>query len=173
MKSALIIIDVQKFFINQYTKTIPGKIADFLNTKRDRFDFMVFTKFQNDPNSNWYKIMKWKKMTQNEETELVSDLLPFARQNYFFTKKAAFSIFRIKKFTDFLKKEKIIKLYICGLDTHACVYVSVMEAFERGYEVKLIEDLCAASHGFDFHQNALKAIKHNLSSQIIIKSGEI
>lgn len=44
MKNALIIIDVQKYFLNKHTKHIPEKIAKFLEKNRD-FNFVLFFKF--------------------------------------------------------------------------------------------------------------------------------
>ena len=88
-------------------------------------------------------------------------------------KKVAFSIFRVGKFNKFIADKGISKLLICGMDTEVCVYVSALEAFERGFDVKVIEDLCAASHGGDYHENAIKALKRNLGRGVVVKSKDI
>ncbi len=173
MKSALIVIDVQKYFINENTKALPSKIAQFLSEKAHNFEYIVFFKFQNQSGTNWFKIINWREMTSESETEIATELIPFTEKATVFTKKAAFSIFRVEEFLKFLVKENISKLYLCGMDTHACVYTSMMEAFERGYDVKLIEDLCAASHGVEYHQNAINSIKRNLSSKVVVSSSDL
>lgn len=117
--------------------------------------------------------MNWREMTSESEIEIAPELTPFAEKATIFTKKAAFSIFRVEEFLKLLSKEQISQLYICGMDTHACIYTSLMEAFERGYDIKLIEDLCAASHGEEYHQNAISAIKRNLSSKVVISSDDL
>ena len=53
MKNALLlIIDVQKNFINDNTKKIPNKITNLIN--KTHFDYIAFTKFINDEISNFY-----------------------------------------------------------------------------------------------------------------------
>ncbi len=173
MKKSLIIIDVQKHLINENTKILPVKIASFLKDNAKIFDYIVFFKFQNQPGSNWFKVLNWQKMTSEPETEIAPELIPYTKNALVYTKKAAFSIFRVKEFVQLLDKEDISQLYICGMDTHACVYTSTMEAFERGYNVKVIIDLCAASHGLEYHQNAINSLKSNLSRKILTSSEEI
>ena len=90
-----------------------------------------------------------------------------------FTKKASFSIFRTGEFVDFLDREKITDLYFSGMDTDACVFVSIMEAFERGYKVRLIEDLCMTHHGDEYQRNTINILERNLSKKVIINSQEI
>lgn len=59
MKNALLlIIDVQKNFINDNTKKIPNKITNLIN--KNHFDYIAFTKFINDEISNFYKILNYK-----------------------------------------------------------------------------------------------------------------
>lgn len=173
MKNALCIIDVQKYFINEHTHALPKKIAYFLSKNVKTFDFVVFFKFQNQPGTNWTKIIQWHKMTRDSETEIASELAPYSKKAVVFTKNAAFSIFRVNAFIEFLHKEKISTLFLCGMDTHACVYTSVMEAFERGYDIRLIEDLCAAHHGVEYHHSAIKLMKKNLSKKVVVSSKDV
>lgn len=173
MKNALLVIDVQEYFLNEVTDEIPTRIAKFIKNNQDKFDFILFFKFINDINSNWVKILDWKEMLRPEETRIALDLRKFLKKDNVFVKRAAFSIFRVEKFKKFVKDQNISKFYICGLDTHACIYVSTMEAFERGLNVKVIEDLCAASHGINYHQNAIDSLKRNLGKGIIINSKDI
>lgn len=173
MKSALLVIDVQEYFLNEITRDIPVKIARFILNNGDKFDFILFFKFVNERKSNWVKILDWERMLKPEETIIASDLRKFLKKDNVFIKKAAFSIFRVEKFQEFVRDKNISKLYICGLDTHACVYGSTMEGFERGFDVKVIEDLCAASHGTSYHQNAIDSLKRILGRNIITSSKDI
>lgn len=170
MKNALLIIDVQASFLNEVTNEVSTRIARFIENNQDKFDFILFFKFINDRNSNWVKILNWEGMIKPEETKIALELRKFLKKDNVFIKMAAFSIFRVERFKKFVKDWNISKFYICGLDTHACIYVSTMEAFERGFNVKVIEDLCAASHGTSYHQNAIDALRRNLGKGIIINS---
>lgn len=173
MKNALIIIDVQDYFLNENTKHILKKIADFLEEKQNEFDHILFFKFVNDRNSNWVKLLGWKGMLKPSETKIAPELKRFLKKDNVFIKRAAFSIFRIEKFKKFIKDKNISKLFLCGLDTHACIYVSTMEAFERGFKVKVIEDLCAAHHGKKYHQNAIDFLRRNLGKNTVVNSKSI
>jgi len=173
MKKVLIVIDVQKYFINKHTKDLPKKIAEFIEDKKNFFDKIFFFKFQNKKGSNWTKLLNWHKMKTEDEIEVAHKLLPYSKRNNTFVKKASFSIFRVNDFVSKLKKNKISKLYLCGLDTDACVYVSLFEAFERGHDVKVIQDLCASHWGKKHHNEAIKSFKRNLGKNRVTSSTEI
>lgn len=168
MKKALLIIDVQQFFIDDSTKFLPVKIAEFL--QKNKFDFVFFFKFANSENSNWVKVLKWNKMINSNEQEVANELKPFLKSDNVFVKESNFSVFSIKEFNDVLEKNEIKELFICGMDTDACVYVSAMEAFARGFDVKVLEDLCAASHGEEYHKSAMTLLRHNLGKSTITNS---
>lgn len=172
MKNALLIIDVQREMVNEHTKDLPVKIAEFINEKRNLFDYIIFFKFQNQPGSNWFNIMKWEGMTKDSEIELAAELVPIAGNATVFIKKTAFSVFRVDEFVQWINNKKINRLFFCGMDTDVCVYTSLMEAFERNYEVKVIENLCAASHGQKNHENALDLIRTNLGRRVLITTDE-
>jgi len=167
MKNALIIIDVQQGFMNKFTKNIPISIKKFID--QNNFDSILFFAFINDVDSPWYK-NGWKKMTTKVETQIVSELQPYANRENTFS-KTAFSVFASKEFKKFIKEKSITDLYICGLDTHACVYATALEAYARGYNVRVIEDLCAASHGDEYHTHAIEMLKKNLGQRVIMNSG--
>ena len=168
MKSALLIIDVQRFFINKFTKNIPIRIKEFID--KNNFDFVLFSQFKNEADSPWYK-SGWKKMMTDEETNIVPELQKYSNNRSTFS-KTAFSVFASEEFKTFMREENITDLYICGLNTHACVYATTLEAYSRGYHVHVIEDLCAASHGNQYHTQAINMLKKNLGSKVIMTSSD-
>lgn len=168
MGKILLVIDLQKGFINQHTKNLPKKIANFISKNKNLFDQILFSQYVNNESSNWVKLYNWKNMQKSPEIDIVPQLQKFVSKNNLFQKKG-FSCFKSNKFNKFIKN-KNIKLYICGLDTHACVYCTVMEAFELNFSIKIISDLCAASHGIEYHNQALNLLKRNLGDKILIKS---
>lgn len=169
MNTALIVIDVQRFFINRNTLEIPPKIADFI--KQTSFDLLLFTKFVNIVDSPWFKA-GWKRMMTSSETDIVDELTNFSNSSNTF-EKTAFSIFAVEEIREILQKNSIQKLFLCGLDTHACVYASALEAFSRGYKVHVIQDLCGASHGRQYHEQALNFITVNLGKNVLVQSTDI
>lgn len=156
LKKALIVIDVQNCFINKQTSFLPKKIASYI--KRNKFDYLLFTKFINKNNSNFFTILNWRKCTSSPETDIHNELNKFITKDNLF-KKNTYSIFKAKGFSNFLKKNKITTLYLCGIDTNACVLASAFEGFDLNYKVKIIESLCFSHSGKNFHNSAIKIIK--------------
>lgn len=154
-KSVLIIIDVQNYFVNELTKLIPENIVKHIN-KAD-YDYIIFTKFINKEGSNFFKLLNWKKMLSGHETEIHNSLIKFANKNNVFTKNG-YSIFKAKGLNNFLKKNKVDALFLCGIDTEACVLASAFEAFDLGFDVKIIKELCSSHSSRSLHNSALKII---------------
>lgn len=154
-KKAIIIIDVQNYFVNEQTKFIPEKIVKHIN-KAD-YDHVVFTKFINKEGSNFFKLLNWKKMLSGKETEIHNSLIKFVNKNNVFVKNN-YSVFKARGLNDFLKKNKVGKLFLCGIDTEACVLASAFEAFDLGFDVKIIKELCSSHSGKSLHNSALRII---------------
>jgi len=171
MKNAPVVIGVQEKFISKNIKHLPEKISQFIEAHK--FDFVLFTQFLNNKNSNWVKILKWNEMLTLREAKISSELQKFLTRKNVFVKETKFSVFGVDKFRLFIQKNKIKKIFICGMDTHACVFLSAMDAFSNGFEVKIIEDLCVASHGKKFHNMAIKLLKSNLGKETVVRSKNI
>jgi len=56
MPKALIVIDVQKYFLNNKTKLIVKKIKKYLKQKPKIYSSVYFTIFKNDSNSPLWNI---------------------------------------------------------------------------------------------------------------------
>lgn len=164
---ALLVIDVQKNFINENTKYLPKKIANFID--KNKFDYVLFFQYFNHPNSNFVKIHNWNKMFGPPETDIVKELTTYLTKENLF-KKYSFSIFKAEGFSEFIESHPIEELYLCGIDIDACILSSEMEAFEKGYNAKIIEDLCCSHSGNEYHQKAIDIIKKNLGRQTIVNS---
>lgn len=155
-KKTLIIIDVQNYFVNELTKSIPEKIAKHID-KAD-YDFIVFTRFINKKGSNFFKLLNWKKMLSGDETEIHNSLIKFCDKKNVFTKNS-YSIFKARGLSEYLKNNRIESLYLCGIDTEACVLASAFECFDLGFDVKIIKELCFSHSGKSLHNSALKIIE--------------
>ncbi|MEK9176538.1 MAG: isochorismatase family cysteine hydrolase [Patescibacteria group bacterium] len=159
MKTALVVIDVQKYFVNENTQDLPSRIRDYIN--KNNFDFIIFSKEVNNKNSNFFKLLNWKKMFSSPDTDIHPTLSKFANSDNTF-EKSTYSIFKAKGFLNFLKKHNISRLYFCGIDIDACVLASAFDAFDFGYEIKVLKDLSKSHSGKDLDEAALKIINKNL-----------
>ena len=161
-KNALVIIDVQNYFVNEHTRTIPGKIARFISNHK--FDFVLFTKFVNHEGSNYFKLLNWKKCLGSPDIDIHKTLKKFVKVSNIF-EKTSYSVFRSKRFVGFLRKNQIKKLYLCGTDIDACVLASAFDAFDLGYEMEVLIRLSLSHSGRRLDKAALEIIKKNLTKK--------
>lgn len=159
MKTALVVIDVQNYFVNEKTKDLPQKIASFI--QNSKFDFILFTRFVNKENSNYFKLLNWQKMLTSPDTDIHSSLLKFIKKNNAF-EKTSYSIFKARGFVDFLKRNNITKIFLCGIDTDSCVLASAFDGFDLGFDVKVIKNLSLSHSGKAFNEAALKIIDKSI-----------
>jgi nicotinamidase-related amidase len=158
-KTALLIVDVQNYFLNGHTSHLPEKIAAHISV--NHYDYTLFTKFVNQKDSNFEKMLGWNKCSKPPETNISSLLECYVKSGQVFEKHtlSAFKNLELKRFLD---SHHITKLFICGTDSEACVLSTAFEAFDFGYETHILKDLCASTNGKDFHEYARTIIERNL-----------
>jgi len=159
MKTALVVIDVQNYFVNSKTKELPKKIANHI--QKSNYDFVLFTQFINKKDSNFFKLLNWRKCTSSPEIDIHPTLIKFTNSKNTF-KKSTYSIFGAKGFTRFLQKNKVSRIFLCGIDTDSCILASAYDAFDLGYHIKILEEFCLSHSGKDFHSAAIKIINKNI-----------
>lgn len=143
MKKLLLIIDVQKDFINEHTKKILPKINELLNS--NKFDLVAFTKFINDENSVWYKKLNYKGCMTKEGQEIAIDT-----KNYKIFDKQIYTAVN-DELKDFIRKNNVSQIYLCGFDTDACVQKTAIDLFEQNYDVYVLKDYCMSHTGEETH----------------------
>lgn len=159
-KALLLIIDVQKNFINDNTKKIPNKITNLIN--KNHFDYIAFTKFINDEISNFYKILNYKGCINENDRKIVLD----TQNNKVFTKRIYTAV--NDEFKTYIKENEIEKVYLCGIDTDACVLKTAIDLFENNIDVKVIENCCMSHSGKRYHNYAIKMLKKLIGKESII-----
>lgn len=157
MKSAFVAIDLQNAFVTNDTKEIPGKIRDHL--KSNKYDLVLFTKFVNKPRSNFEKQIGYKDCITSPEIDFDLAVQGLAKPENTFP-KTSYSAFKAKGFKELLEKEGIGKVYICGLDSDSCVLATAFDAFDLGYEVRVLTELSKSSSGPDFDKTGKKIINY-------------
>lgn len=157
-KTALVVIDLQNAFINDRTASLIGKIRNYIG--RMNYDFVIFSKFVNLPDSNFVKKLGWGGCKCSPETDIAMDISKIPGEVYVF-EKHTYSIFKSEEFRDFLERNNITKLYFCGLDIEACVLASVFDAFDFGYDYEILLELSASSAEENLAEYAKKIMKRN------------
>lgn len=162
MQNALIVIDVQQGFMNKHTESLPQKIADHI--RKNDYDFIVFTTFLNEIDSNFRKILDWHGNSANECLFIPDELRDIADENLIVS-KSTYSIFGSPKLEEFLTQKEISHLFLCGIDLDGCVLASAFHAFDKGFNVVVLPELSRSSAGEALDKAAWIIIERNLTKK--------
>ncbi|HKB92574.1 MAG TPA: isochorismatase family cysteine hydrolase [Opitutaceae bacterium] len=143
---ALLIVDVQRAF------NPPPQFIERVRSYSRRFPCRVFTRYINPPGSMFRRTLKQKSCPPgSSEIELLIEPergdLVFDKPTYGLTAK------HIRE----LKRRKIRRVTVCGLDTDACVLGVMFSLFDAEIECHLKENMCWSSSGL--HKPALSIIR--------------
>jgi len=163
MKKALIIIDVQKGFINKLTNKISSRIRDFILKHKNNYDLIIFTKYINHKNSNFVKNLNWKEFMNDKQTAIVDELKEFINSKNLY-EKDTYSSFVNNKLLKYLKNKKIRQVELAGIDTENCVLTFARDAFDRGFKVVVFKNLSASHTSPELHKSALKIIERGIGN---------
>lgn len=167
-KQALVIIDMQKGFMNDHTKHLPKKIIEFLNHEGHNFDYIITTRYVNHENTACYVFEGWKEcMEGTAESELVSE---FRQLQHFNVDKDKYSCYNTE-FKNLIHGLHIDEIYLCGVNTGCCVLHSAFDMYNDLLSVYVIEDLCGSTSGPDSHRAAIKVLNECITPQRVIASG--
>lgn len=162
MSNVLVVVDVQKGFINENTKHIVPKIAKLVENKF--FDHVIFTKFVNVEGSPYKSIMNWHRFSYPPENEIVDEL---QTKNCKVFVKTGYTIFT-PEVIDYFLIHNINEVYLVGIDTDSCVLKSAADSFERGYVTYVLADYCASHYGLEYHKAALMILKKFIGENRIV-----
>ena len=142
----LIIVDVQKAF------PIPPPLVEKIRRYAARFRRRVFTRFVNPPGSLFrQKLKQHSCYPGSEDTEL---LIAPAKGDLVFT-KAGYGL--EKKDLKKLRRLRVKRVTVCGVDTDACVLGVLFSLFDSGIECQAKKNLCWSSTGL--HREGIKIIE--------------
>ena len=160
MNKLLVVIDLQNDFINENTKHLIPKIEKLI--KSNKYDNIVFTKFLNYYESIWYKKLNYKGcLTEKGQN------IPIDTRNYKIIEKEIYSSLN-KELAKYIKDNEIGEIYLCGVDTECCVLNTALDLFENNYDVYILKDYCACTHGIEKNNNALEIIARCIGKNTLI-----
>lgn len=155
---ALLVVDVQNGFINDFTRHIPGRIVHLL--ERGDHAPPLFTRFVNPPGSPYRRFLDWHACAEAPETDLAPEVAPFARPDRVFTKPGYTGI--PDELASYLNERRIERVAIVGIDTDMCVLKVAMDVFDLGIEPIVLTDCCASTAGLPSHLAGLAVLARNI-----------
>lgn len=163
MKTALIIIDMQKGFINENTKHLAPKIVNF--AKKQDFDLVVGTRYINSNYTACHIYEGWNDCWEGSESaELVPEIESICNE---VVDKHEFSCWG-SPIKYLLKKYGIEKLIFCGVNTGCCVLASVFDAYDELWDVEVIENLCGSTSGASSHKAGIQILRECITKSRVI-----
>jgi nicotinamidase-related amidase len=159
MKSALLIIDLQRGFINQDT----CKIVDVVNSAKNYLDYdlCIYTEFYNNDDSSFSRILNWYEFQSEKEREIV---IPIQRGELIMSKNTYSAINEDLKC---ILNTGYDKVYVCGVDTEACVLATAYDLFDMGIKPLIIIDACASSGGVSYHSAAALIMRRSFGNDSV------
>src|SRR5207237_8049591 len=85
MTEPLLVVDVQRGFINEFTRHVPGRIKRLI--EMNEYSPILFTVFVNTPGSPYQRLLDWHGCAKPPETDLVGELAPLAAEENIFRKQ--------------------------------------------------------------------------------------
>ena len=167
-KSALIIIDMQKYFLEKDSHAfIPSAAAIIPGLKKLTLTFksikrpVIMTKHIDSsdpivPMRRW-----WKKGVEKDSpvSELSDDFIDLDSK---VIEKSTYDAFNGTPLDDFLRGNDVSQVVICGVMTHLCCETTARSAFMRGYDVFFTID-GTATYDEDFHISTLLNLSHGFA----------
>lgn len=160
MSNLLLVIDVQKDFVNDNTRQYVKKIQELINL--EQYDNIVFTKFINSENSIWYKKLGYKGCLNKVGQDIVINT-----KNYKVFEKTIYSALN-DELEKYLSDNNIERIYLCGFDTDACIQKTALDLFENGYEIYVLQDYCMSHLGVELHNTIIDNLKILIGKDSII-----
>lgn len=166
MENLLLIIDMQEGFRYQESENI---LPNLLRLQKSFNGKIVFSKFVNDKNSLFEKQVNWTKFQNENDRKLFSELqassnLEMKHNNYTVLNG---------KLKEFIKKNKITKVYLSGIYTDICIIKTAMDLFDNNIEAFVIKDACNSLHGRKNHDSAINSLKHILGKKQILLTDDV
>lgn len=174
MEIGLLIIDIQQDYVEHDFKNRDAAIIENLientNTLIEKFHSQAFPII--------YILSSWRKDTLNWTLRMKDlnfpiciegtqgeKLIPSLRFIYGspIVTKSRYSAFFQTNLDQLLKSLSLTHLVICGLNTHACVRTTVIDAFMRDYRV-FIPAECVSSYNQSEHEATLNYINNRIAN---------
>lgn len=163
----LIVVDVQRGFLDDYTSHIPERIARLIDTKR--YQPVLFTRFVNVPESPYHRLLDWHDCAERPETDLAPELERFAASDRVFTKQGFTGL--SDELREKLRRLDPDRATIVGIDTDMCVLKIAMDVFDLGIEPVVLIDCCASTGGLQAHLAGLAVLSRNIGAQQLHDAG--
>jgi nicotinamidase-related amidase len=164
---ALLVVDLQNGFINQFTHHLPARVARLIRTRR--FDPIYFTRFENPPGGPYRRFLDWDGCARPPETDLAPEVTTFAAPERVFSKPGYAGL--PDALAGVLRDADTGRVTVVGIDTDMCVLKVVMDLFDLAIEPLVLVDCCASTAGLQAHLAGLAVLARNIGALRLLEAG--
>jgi nicotinamidase-related amidase len=147
----LMIIDVQRGFINRWTAAVP----DAVEALQERYEHVIALRFLNPEGSFHRRLIGWGRFAPGSaETELAFT----PRADALVLEKTTYSAL-VPAVRSELRRIGADEVHLCGIATDGCVLKTAVDLFEAGIVPVVLADACASHGGPECHRAGLMLLK--------------
>lgn len=147
----LTVVDMQNGFLGQRSQHVLPVVVKLVQEFRRRGLPVVFTRFHNIQDSQYERLIGWRRLRSSPEIDLSPELQKYAE---IVIDKEIYSAFT-PVFDATVKQHNWRSIVLCGVATDGCVLKTAVDAFERGLTPIVVTDACASHAGDDVHKAGL------------------
>jgi len=159
----LMIIDVQRGFINRWTAEIPDKVA----VLQARYDHLIALRFVNPEGSQHRRLLGWSRFAPGSAD---AELAFVPRQDALVVEKTTYTAL-VPTVRAELRRLGLLEIHLCGIATDGCVLKTAVDLFEAGFMPIVLADACGSHGGADCHEAGLKLLKRFIGERQMRPSG--
>ena len=167
MTEPLLVVDVQRGFLNRFTNHVPTRIARLI--ERGNHDPILFTRFVNVAGGPYHRFLDWHACEHPPETDLAPELARWAAPDRVFTKRGYTGI--SDALASCLRDLRPGGVTVVGIDTDMCVLKVVMDVFDLGIKPTVLVDCCASTAGLQAHLAGLAVLARNVGADQLRDAG--
>lgn len=157
----LIVVDMQKGFINENNEFLVEKINSLLKEKR--FNCVYYTRFRNHSECPFKTILNYEGMMEKEAQEIVVS----RKSNSCVLHKSSYGL-DINDI-ELLKAKDVKEIYLCGTDVDACVLAIAFQLFDSGIKPIILWDFVGSSSKKVEKENLKPLFQRNFGNDSIIE----
>jgi len=155
-KTALIIIDIQDFYFTGGSSELVNPVPASLNAQK------LLNHFRETK-----QLVVHVKHGDGKGTEIHANVAPLAGEKVIV--KHEVNSFLNTDLLDYLRKNGITKLVLCGMQTNMCLEGATRAASDYGFDCTVIHDACAAKN-LTFNGKTVKAEDVHLTALVTLKA---
>jgi nicotinamidase-related amidase len=163
----LLVVDVQRGFLNEYTRHVPARVAELI--RRGGHDPIYFTRFENPPGGPYRRFLGWKACAGPPETDLAPELEGFAAAERVFSKPGYAGL--PDTLAGVLGDAGTEEMLLVGIDTDMCVLKVALDLFDLAIEPLILVDCCASTAGLQAHLAGLAVLTRNIGATRLLDAG--